>query len=75
MLKVYMKSGAAHVLDLSFPEFEELQKNEQFDSFFASDADNASVHIIPVDNIESIEVYCTLDELKEDIDNGEYGFK
>lgn len=68
MLKVHMKSGVTHILDLYFPDFQELHSDEEMDSIAASDYMNkTSVHVIPKANIESVEVLWegTLDELEE----------
>jgi galactose-1-phosphate uridylyltransferase len=68
MIIAHMKSGKTHKLDMDMPTFEELNQNQRFDAIAAGNAINEmSVHILPKDNIESIEVIWdgTLEELNE----------
>jgi hypothetical protein len=68
MIIAHMKSGKTHKLRMDFPTFEDLNRDKSFDAIAAEDLmDETVVHILPKDNIESIEVFWdgTLEELKE----------
>lgn len=68
MLIIHMKSGKQHHVDLDMPTFEELHSDERYNTISAGNLHNEkSVHIIPKDQIESVEVVWsgTMEELKE----------